>query len=273
MACLAATLWGTWPLYAHAGTIDGLPLAFLTMLAMALPAPFVLRRAQLADRGATVALIVVGLADATNAVLYFSALARGPVVVATLTHYLAPLLVALVAPLLLTEPRSKRALLAAPVVLAGLGLVLARASTDGDWVTTALLGAGSAVFYATLVIASRKAARAYPPLALTSVHAVVSVAALLVVFGARALPTPSPALAVTALGCLVNGLLAAVLFNVALQRIGAQLTGVLTYLEPLTASLVGVVAFHEPAGLNTLLGTLTVLAAGAWVALERPRAG
>lgn len=269
MACGAAALWGTWPLYARSGAVEGLPLAFLTMCAMALPAPFVVKRAALADRGALLALIVVGVADAANAVLYFSALGRGPVVVATLTHYLAPLLVAVTSPWVLREVRSRRALLAAPVVLAGLGLVLWTSAGDGgDWRMTALFGAGSAGFYATLVLASRIAGRAWSPLGVTSVHAVVSVVALLLVFGRSALPEVTRGLGAVLVGCLVNGLFAAVLFNVALQRIGAQLTGVLTYLEPLTASLIGVVAFHEVAGWNTAVGAVLVLAAGAWVALE-----
>ena len=86
-----------------------------------------------------------------------------------------------------------------------------------------------------------------------------------------ALPTATEGLPLVLFGCLVNGLLAAVLFNQALVRIGAQLTGVLTYLEPLVASLVGIVAFHEGAGPLTFLGAGLVLATGVWVALERPR--
>lgn len=273
MACLAACLWGTWPLYAHGTQVKGIALAFLVQLAMALPAPFAFDRRALLDRAATLALVVVGLADATNAVLYFSALARGPVVVATLTHYLAPLLVGLFTPLFLSEPRSGRALLASPLVLVGLGLVVARSGFAGEGLLgTALLGAGSAVFYATLIIASRIAARAYSALAITSLHAVVSAVALLAIFGREALPPVNASLGLLAFGCLVNGLGAALLFNHALVRVGAQLTGVLTYLEPLVASVVGIAAFHEGAGPLTLVGALIVLGTGVWVALEKPRA-
>lgn len=269
MVCLAACAWGTWPLYAHGTQVPGLALAFLVQLAMALPTPFVVNRRALRDRPATLALIIVGVADAANAALYFSALERGPVVVATLTHYLAPLLVALFVPVFTAEPRSRRALIASPLVLASLGLVLSGASmAGGDLLTTALLGAGSAVFYATLIIASRVAGRAYSALAITSLHAVVSAIALLIIFPGRVLAPLGSHLGIIVAGCLINGLGAAVLFNVALQRIGAQLTGVLTYLEPLVASAVGIIAFHESAGPLTVLGALTVLACGVWVALE-----
>jgi drug/metabolite transporter (DMT)-like permease len=269
-ACTAALLWGTWPLYAHAGGVTGPSLAFLTLLAMALPAPFVFRRAFLRDRLATLALLAVGIADAANAALYFSALQRGPVLVATLTHALAPLLVALFGPLLTREARSNRALIAAPIVLVGLALVLFRSSRDGSWQLTAVLGAGSALFYATLVIASRVAGRTYPPLAVASLHSVISVGALALLFGARVVPEINARLPITLLGCLVNGLVAAVLFNLALIRLGGPRTGVLTALEPLTASLLGVVVFGEAAGLETLAGTAIVLLAMGWTSREHP---
>jgi drug/metabolite transporter (DMT)-like permease len=46
---------------------------------------------------------------------------------------------------------------------------------------------------------------------------------------------------------------------------------VLTYLEPLVASVVGIAAFHEGAGPLTLVGAMIVLGTGVWVALEKTR--
>ncbi len=273
MVALAATLWGTWPLYTRGEGPGGMVVAFITMAVMSLPAPFVFRRRDFADRGAVVALVLVGLADAGNVALYFSALARGPVVVAVLTHYLAPTLVALFAPRLLNEPRSRRALLASPVVLAGLGMVLGPGGSSNGAVTTALLGAGSAVFYAIVVLASRRAGRTFGPVAVTSLHSVVSALALLAVFRGAALPSPADwgFVPVLVFAALVNGLVAAALFNLGLRVVGAQVAGVLTYLEPLTAALLGVVVLGEAFGALGGLGLAVVLAAGGWVASE-PRA-
>lgn len=238
------------------------------MAVMALPAPFVLRRRDFADRGAVIALLIVGLADAGNVVLYFSAIARGPTVIAVLTHYLTPTLVAFAAPLLLKEPRSRRALLAGPIILLGLALVLGTASS-ADWGLTAALGAGSAFFYATLVIFSRRAGRTFSPLAVTSLHAVVSAVVLLIIFRGAVIPTTfdGPTRFVI-FGALVNGLLGAVLFNLSLRAIGAQLVGVITYLEPLTAAAIGIVVLGEPFTVWTLVGGAVVLAAGIWAARE-----
>lgn len=269
---LAAMLWGTWPLYARPGGPSGIALAFLTMAVMALPAPFVLRRRDFADRGAVLALGVVGVADAANAALYFSALQRGPVVVAVLTHYLAPVLVALAAPVVLGEARSRRALLAMPALLLGVALVLGDSGDAAAWGLTALQGGGSALFYAALVLASRRAGRSFSPLAVTSLHAVVSAAVLLGLFRADALPPAwDRGLLLALAGALVNGLFAAVLFNQALRVVGAQVVGVLTYLEPLTASVLAAVVLGAPFGVLPALGVLVVLGAGAWAALETTR--
>ena len=187
-----------------------------------------------------------------------------------LTHYLAPLLVALTAPLILRERRSRRALWALPIILFGLWLVLPGSGQSGSAWTAGLLGSASAVFYAALVLASRRAAASFPPLAVTSFHAVVSALLLLVVFRERALPTQfDGGVALLLVGATVNGLLGAFLFNFGLPRIGAQLTGVLTYLEPLVAAVLGVLVLHETATLMSAAGLLIMVGAGAWVAVER----
>ena len=92
---------------------------------------------------------------------------------------------------------------------------------------------------------------------------------LLIVFRERVLPTRvDSGLAILLAGAAINGLLGAFLFNFGLPRVGAQVTGVLTYLEPLVAALLGVVVLHETATLSTLAGLALMLAAGAWTAAE-----
>jgi drug/metabolite transporter (DMT)-like permease len=269
LIAVAAMLWGTWPLYTRAGGPTGVSIGFLALTVMSLPAPFVFRRAAFADRGAVIALVIVGLADAANMLLYFLALERGPIVVAVLSHYLAPTLVALAAPFVLAERGSKRALLASPVVLLGLALVLSHGSASTGWATTAALGAGSAVFYATVVLGSRRATRSFSPVAVMSLHSVIAAAALLLIFPTEiASISSSGGLWIVLFGCVVNGLLAALLFNLSLQRLEAQLVGLFTYLEPLTAAVLGVLVLGEPFGVASVVGLLLVVAAGAWAATE-----
>jgi drug/metabolite transporter (DMT)-like permease len=271
LIAVAATLWGTWPLYTRAGGPTGVGIGFLALVMMALPAPFVFRRAAFADRGAVIALIVVGLADAANMVLYFSALERGPIVVAVISHYLAPTLVALAAPRVLGERGSPRALWASPLVLLGLSLVLGHGSATTGWGLTAGLGAGSALFYATVVLGSRRAARTFTPVAVMSLHSVISALMLALVFGREVIPVAANrGLWIVLFGCLVNGLFAALLFNLSLQRLEAQLVGLFTYLEPLMAAVLGVLVLGDPFGVASAAGLLLVVIAGGWAASAPP---
>ncbi len=269
MVAAGATLWGCWALFLRPAGLSGPQNALLVLTAMSLPAPFLLRREALRDRRATAALVVIGLADAANTALFFAAIRNGPVSVAVLTHYLAPLLLALSAPWVLRERVSARALVGVPITLFGLALLIIQPGTAFSGLT-ATLGAASALFYAVIVLGSKEAARAYSPLAVTSLHAPLSMAALLLYFGAEALPSALDEATLRVLvGGVACGLIGNILFNAGLRHVPTAAAGALTYLEPLTASVVGMVFFAEaltPAG---IVGGLLVLVTGAWVAAER----
>jgi drug/metabolite transporter (DMT)-like permease len=271
MVALGTILWGCWPLVLRPAGLSGPQSALLVMAVMALPTPFVFRRDAFRDRRATLALGVLALCDAANAALYFAAVQRGPVTVAVLTHYLAPLLIALAAPWVLRERRSTRALLGAPLTLVGLALILGtpQGGLADPW--TALLGGGSAFFFMANVLASKEAARSFSPLAINSLHAIPSALLLLLFFGRGALPPAfdSSVLQVAA-GTLLCGIAGNSLFYSGLRHVptATATAGALTYLEPLTAALVGVLVFGEALGPLGLLGGLIVLASGVWVASE-----
>ncbi|MFY0565810.1 DMT family transporter [Archangium lansingense] len=272
MVALGTTLWGCWPLVLRPAGLTGPQSALLMMAVMALPAPFVLRREPFRDRRATLALGVLGVCDAANAALYFAAVQRGPVTVAVLTHYLAPLLIALAAPWVLRERRSARALLGAPLTLAGLALILGTPQGGFADPWTALLGGASALFFMANVLASKEAARAFSPLAINSLHAIPSGLLLLLLFGRDALPPAlDSSLLQVAAGTVLCGIVANSLFYSGLRHVPTATAGALTYLEPLTAALLGVLVFGEALGPLGLLGGLVVLLSGAWVAAE-PRA-
>jgi drug/metabolite transporter (DMT)-like permease len=267
MVAAGATLWGFWPLFLRPAGLTGVQNAFLALLTMALPAPFLLRRQALRDRRATVALVIMGVADAANVALFFAAVNRGPVAVAVLTHYLAPLLVAMSAPWVAREQRSPRALVGAPLTSLGLALLIWKPGADFSG-GTALLGAASALFFAVTVFCAKEAARAWSPLGVTSVHSAVAVITLLLCFGRDAIPPMVPSALWIVAGGVLCALAGNILFNTGLRRIPTAATGALTYMEPLTATLVGWIFFHEALGSLGLLGGGLVLGLGVWVATE-----
>lgn len=267
----ACALWGTWALFLRPSGLGGVPSAVLVFAAMSLPAPLVLRRAAFRDRGAVLALAGLGLADAGSAGLYFAALQRGPVAVATLTHYLAPVLVALAAPVVLGEVRSRRASAAAALAVLGLALLVWRPSA-GFPAETALLGGASAIAYAAMFFTAKRASRAFSPLAVSLLHAPVSALALLAWGGADALPPLAAGSVWPVAGGVVLGIGGGALFYAGLRRVTSQAAGALSYLEPLVATVVGVAAFGESMDALAVAGAAVVLGSGVWVAVEPPAA-
>ena len=267
MVAAGAALWGFWPLFLRPAGLSGVQNALLAMATMALPAPFLLRREALKDRRATRALVLMGVADAINLALVFAAVKRGPVAIAILTHYLAPLLVALTATWVLGERRSLRALIGAPLTLLGLALLIWKPGEDfSGW--TAVLGGASALFFAITIFCAKEAARAWSPLGVTSVHAAVSALTLLLLFRQSALPPLELPILWVVAGGLISGILGNILFNRGLRRIPTAATSALTYLEPLTATVLGWIFFRESLGPWGLFGGALVLAVGVWVAME-----
>lgn len=274
MVAAGATLWGCWSLFLRPAGLSWSQNALLALVAMSLPAPFLLRGAPWKDTRATGALLVVALADAGNISLFFAAMKRGPVSIAVLTHYLAPLLIALVAPWVLAERRSLRAMVAAPVTLMGLMLLIGRPDGGGGAQMTAALGAGSALFFAAIILGTKAATRSYSPLAVASLHAPVSALVLLLIAGTDALPPALDGATLQVLaGGVVCGLTGTGLFNAGLRHVPTAAAGALTYLEPLTASVVGWAVFSESLTPVGVVGGLMVLCAGVWVASERRAPG
>jgi len=264
----AATLWGCWALFLRPAGLTGVSSAFVLFLVMSLPGPLVaFRRWTRVDRGAMWSLLVHGVCDAINVWLYFEAVKRGPLAVAVLTHYLTPLLVALIAPVM-GERRSKRALLAAPLSLVGLVMLIGIPGGEGFPAATAAFGAASAVFYAALLFAAKRASRSFSGFQVTVLHSPVACAVLLAGFGGKVWPSPGSAWGWAAVGACICGLLATTMFNEGLRRIPAQAASALTYLEPLVATGVGWAVLGERLTALSLVGAVLVLACGAWVVTE-----
>jgi drug/metabolite transporter (DMT)-like permease len=217
-------------------------------------------------------LAVFGVSDALNCSLYFAALQSTSVTVATLTHYVAPLLVALAAPWVLREAWRPGTGAAVLVALAGLLLLL------GPWHTSAvqglplfpgaLWGAASALFFAAGVLFNKHLSRKFGPAELLCYHmpSALTVLALLVPTGGWHISTN--ALAWLVAGAVGPGALAGIVFVRALSQVPAARAAVLTYIEPLTAVAIATLLWEQPFGVHSLLGGGAILVAGYWVMRE-----
>jgi drug/metabolite transporter (DMT)-like permease len=268
---LGAAGWGTWALFLRG---HGLPAQWQSLMILSVislcAAPLAVRDSlRRGPRGAA-AWGVLGLAaltDAGNYFCYFGALDRGPIALAVLTHYLAPVVVAVFAPLVLRERLGLRTAAALCVSLGGLALlVLGDGGLPRASLWTAAMGACSALFYGANTLVTKKLFEVFTGAEVLCYHCIV--AAGLMALTAGPAPLPSAFLWSPLLGALLLGAGSSSLFYVGLRWIPASRAAVLTYLEPLVASLVGYFCFAEPIGLAGAVGGLLIVGAGAAVAVR-----
>ena len=272
MVALAAASWGTWSLFlrpTHLPAHVTSPIVFALMGVLALPLARRDRPAAPRWDRATLGLLAGNtLFDALNLITFFGALAKTTVAIAVLTHYLAPILIALLAPAI-DRTATPGARPAAFVALAGLAIILEPwQSPAAGAITGAALGLASAFCYAGNVFCVRRLAARIGPSRAMAYHSLLA-AALLTPFALRGPVTVTPSdLALLSAGAATVGAAAGIVFVVGLQRIGSARAAVLTFAEPLVAVLVGVLAWHERLAPTAVAGGALVLAAGIHVARQ-----
>jgi len=274
----AAISWGTWSLWLRP---TGLPSEVTTpilFLAMALGAwPLMLReRAPRWSKRAVLLLVAFGVSDAINVGTFFAAMSVTTVAIAVLTHYAAPVIVALLAPRIdgVHVPHAK---LAALLALAGLTIVLqpwrelegdavaGSAGSTADVVLGATLGLVSACAYASNVFLARRLTEDLGASRTLGLHSVIAALLLLPLAGTRLVEIELVDVPYLAIGCVGPGLLAGLAFLRALSLIGAARASILAFVEPLVACLVGFFAWDEPLGWSVVVGGALVIAAGVLV--------
>lgn len=271
----AACAWGTWGIFVRESGLEVWVIAPVVFGVMGL-ACWPLMRTEPAprwDRRAVLVLVLAGLFDGLNVVTYFAALSRTTIAVAVLTHYLAPVLVALLAPLVERE-RVPGAVPSAVAATAGLALVLEPwnpAQRGGDVVIGAALGAASAVFYAANVFASRRLARQLGPARVVGLHALIAAALLVPGLMLAGGEVSGRGLGIIVIGATLPGAIAGWVFVRGLARIGSARAAVLTFFEPLVAVLVGWLVWNEPLGLSALGGAALIVGAGVYVSTGNRR--
>jgi RarD protein len=229
----------------------------------------------LAPRGRLRALALIGVAQGAHWLLFFEAVEHGSVALAVLTFYAAPLVIALVAPLVLPERLSPVVLGACLVGAAGIAAIALDQGGEGDSPSLAAVaaGLGSAVTYAALVILSKRLlAAATPPLTVAFWDCLVGTVAVapLLFLADRVVPSGGDEWAVAlALGVVFTGV-STLVYTTLLRRVTAQSAGVLTFLEPVAGVLLAWVILEQRPGAATLAGGALVIAAGLVVVLLEP---
>jgi drug/metabolite transporter (DMT)-like permease len=208
--------------------------------------------------------VLAGLGVAGNFTFYFLSIAEGGVAVAATLMYSAPVFVYLVAFGLKLERATPVKWLAIALVMLGIVLLTRLYNVDAGKVTAAGIGFGllAGLSYSAFIYGFKYAAGHGSP------QAVLSIAlfcAVVILFGVS---DTAQAVAVlnapqwwlfTLLGVLGAGLSFA-FYVVGLKRTAPTLAAIVAMVEPVTASLFGVLVLAETLALTQILGLVLILA-------------
>jgi drug/metabolite transporter (DMT)-like permease len=178
--------------------------------------------------------------------------------------YLAPVLVALLAPFFLAERLEGTTVAALFLALGGMYLISLTGQAEGEGLggTGILYALTAAVSYAFLLIILKKLREDTPTLTITFYQTAVNAALLFPFCAFRYFPvSPRGWISLVILGT-VHTALAGLVYIYAVKRVKAQHVGIIAYLEPLSAMIFGLIFLGEHPGWQDLLGGLLIIAAG-----------
>ncbi len=269
----AMLIWSTWGPMIRWMALPPVVVLFYTSLIASFLVPLVLRlRGDFPDAIFSLRswhlFAGLSIASITNNITYFFSLGHTTVSNAVFTHYTAPVFVAALAPILISERLQRVTLISLPLAVLGMIMIVAAGGNLSlNSVHTAGIVAGtlSGLAYAFVIIFSRRlsqlmlhhkaiivnlwiTAAVTAPAALTIDHHVsFRAGALLLVTG------------------LLHSNLAPLLYFNALRKVMAQHAAILGYMEPLAAIPLAFFFLSETPTLITLFGGILVLVSGYMV--------
>ncbi|WP_290536593.1 DMT family transporter [Alcanivorax sp.] len=209
--------------------------------------------------------LIAGLGVAGNFAFYFFSISRGSVAVAATLMYCAPVFVYLVSFALRLERPSVLKLAAIAVVMLGIVLLTRVYDMGADGVTAIGVGAGllAGVCYALFIFGFKYAAPHGSPQAILSIAFTVLVAMLVwpadagqIVAAINSADLPLFA----GIGVLGAGL-SFVFYVIGLREVAPAIASIVAMVEPVTASLFGVVILNESLAGSQVIGMALILVA------------
>lgn len=227
------------------------------------------------DKTARWILIGSGTTVLINNGLFFTALQISSVPVAQLTHYLAPLLLAVIfAPLMLAEKPTRREVILTMIGFAGLIVVLWPDLSNARLNLGAIFGVISAVFFALGVVFNRKlSARGISGLSPAVYHNIIPALGMIPFF-VWYLKEGRYFVQADWVGVAYMGLIALgigfSLYLVGLERVKkANHAGIMTYGEPIGAIILAGIFMGEPMTAYVVVGAILIIGSGVALVLGK----
>lgn len=213
-----------------------------------------------------VLLILIPVFFIANTFLFFFAFRNTTIANAVLTHYTAPVFVALMAPVLLKEKILKRAWLAILFSSIGLWFILGTpvsgksiSFTDSE-MKGIVAGVFSGLAYAILIIIIRGIAKKYSTLFIVCVQNCL-VALILLPFVLDIHLTVQSLPYILTLG-IVHSTFAPFLYVRGFHSVKANEAAILGYIEPVGAAILAFIFLHEAPEAGALIGGVIILYSG-----------
>jgi drug/metabolite transporter (DMT)-like permease len=275
----AMLIWSTWGLLIRWLALPPVVVLFYTSLIASCAVPIALRirgefPASILSKGPRNLFAALVFASLLNNLTYFYSLGHTTVSNAVFAHYTAPVIVAVLAPFLISERIQKVTLISLPIAVAGMAMIVASSGglrLNSVHLPGILAGTASGIAYAFVIIVSREISRRmmYHKAIIILLWATVIVTAPVALSMDYRLPIRS------ALLLLVTGLLhsttAPLLYFSALRQVLAQHAAILGYTEPLAAIPLAFVFLAEKPSFAALIGGVLILFSGYLVVHSRLR--
>lgn len=266
----AMLIWSTWGLLIRWLELPPAVVLFYTSLVASILVPLVLKlRGDFPQEFFSLKswhlFGALALASVVNNITYFYALAHTTVSNAVFTHYTAPVVVAVLAPLLIAERLQGVTLISLPVAVMGMGMIVIASGgfkLDSVHLPGILAGTASGVAYGIMIIITRRLGTMQ-----LNQKAIIVMLWLTVFTTAPAVITAGYTLTMKSIALLcVTGALhstaASLMYFSALRRVLAQHAAILGYIEPLAAIPLAFFFLSEKPAVIAVLGGFLILCSG-----------
>ncbi len=207
---------------------------------------------------------------AVHWVLLFKAYDRLPISDAIFIVYLAPVLVAALAPFFLKEKLERNTVLALGISLAGMALISFGGGSahhlDGLGLVYALI---ASLLFAFLILTLKKLREGLPTLTISLYGIVIGTLVLLPFAAVGGYHITGKGWASIAVLGVILVAFTSIIYVHAARGVKAQHIGILAYLEPVSATLLAAIFLGEHPGWNGVVGGLMIIAAGILVVFRK----
>lgn len=210
-------------------------------------------------------------------VCYFTAITMMSLSTAAILLYTSPIWIMLMSVLFFREKLNRRKILALILAFAGCILV---SGISGNGITPVglLVGLGSGIGYGLYSILGTVALRRYAPFTVTTYTFLFAAAGSWMICNPGEMIqkfSAAPDLILLHFFCILTALVTAVIpfgaYTLGLQTVEASKAGIIATIEPMVATLIGIVFFSEPLNILSGLGILLILGAIILLNLKRLR--